>query len=88
VYNFSATLVKKRDTSSVDLVYCKLYKNTKSLFHIGVDPTDDDTDKGRAAITQSIVIKLDVGDTVYLSALKNPPSTYMEHCTFQLFVSL
>jgi hypothetical protein len=81
VYHFSATLVKKRDTSRVDLVYCKLYKNTQSLIHIGVDPTDDDTDKGHAAITQYIVIKLDAGDTVYLDACNNPPSTYMEHLT-------
>ncbi|XP_060591795.1 uncharacterized protein LOC132746607 [Ruditapes philippinarum] len=67
VYHFSVTLVKKRvdeRNNQNELVRCKLYKNRQSLIYIKVDPTDDDTDKGNAAITQSIVINLDVGNTV------------------------
>ncbi|XP_060590202.1 complement C1q-like protein 2 [Ruditapes philippinarum] len=78
VYHFSVTLVKKRASSRVDSVYCRLYKNRQSLIYIAVDPTDDSTDKGNAAISQSIVINLNVGDTVYLTKCSDP-STYMEY---------
>jgi hypothetical protein len=78
VYHFSVTLVNIRSSSRVDRAYCNLYKNRQSLIYISVDPTDDDTDKGNAAISQSIVIKLDVGDTVYLASCTNP-STSMEY---------
>jgi hypothetical protein len=81
VYYFSVTLVKKRASSRVDMVYCKIYKNTQSLMYMKVDPTDDSTDNGHAAISQSIVINLNVGDTVFLSDCSNPPSTFMEHWT-------
>ncbi|XP_060585935.1 semaphorin-5B-like isoform X1 [Ruditapes philippinarum] len=77
VYHFSVTLIKKRASSRVDLVSCTLYKNRQSLIVIKVDPTDDDTDKGNAAISQSIVINLDVRDIVYLSRCSNA-STNME----------
>jgi hypothetical protein len=78
VYHFSATLVKKRDTSRVDRVYCYLNKNFQNLIYISVNPTDDDTDKGHAAVSQSIVINLDAGDTVYLTGCNGQPSTYMD----------
>ncbi|XP_060586721.1 coadhesin-like [Ruditapes philippinarum] len=77
VYHFSVTLVKKRASSRVDMVHCFLYKNRQSLIYIGVDPTDDDTDKGHAAVSQSIAISLDVGDTVFLTKCSDP-STHME----------
>ena len=77
-YHFSATLVKKRSSTRVDQVYCSLYKDSSRLIYIKVDPTDDDSDKGSAAVSQSIVIHLNKGDTVYLSDCIGEPSTYME----------
>ncbi|XP_045177892.2 complement C1q tumor necrosis factor-related protein 4-like [Mercenaria mercenaria] len=77
-YYFAATLVKKRSSSRVDLVDCDLYKNRNKLIIIKVDPTDNDTDKGSAAISQSVVINLDKGDNVYLGSCSDP-STRMEY---------
>ncbi|XP_053385659.1 uncharacterized protein LOC123538853 [Mercenaria mercenaria] len=78
-YHFSVTLVKKRATTRVDYVFCLLYKSASDLINISVDPTDDDTDKGSAAISQSVVIHLYKGNTVYLGACNGQPSTYMEY---------
>ncbi|XP_060562948.1 complement C1q-like protein 4 [Ruditapes philippinarum] len=78
VYHFSVTLVKKSSSSGVDRVNCYLFKNGQPVIYIKVDPTDDDTDKGNAAISQSIVINLDVGDTVFLTYCTNP-STSMDY---------
>ncbi|XP_060585916.1 A disintegrin and metalloproteinase with thrombospondin motifs adt-1-like isoform X4 [Ruditapes philippinarum] len=86
VYHFSVTLVKKRESSRVDFVQCLLYKNRQSLINIVVDPTDDDTDKGHAAISQSIVINLDVGDTVYLTGCTNPSTTMESWSSFTGFL--
>ncbi|XP_060551315.1 coadhesin-like [Ruditapes philippinarum] len=79
IYHFSVTLVKKRENSRVDRVFCELSKNGRSLTHIEVDPTDDDTDKGSAAVSESMVIHLDRGDKVYLSSCNGQPSTYMAY---------
>lgn len=76
-YLFSVTLVKKRDTTRVDLVSCYLYKSGQQMTFVAVDPTDDDTDKGSAAITSTTVVHLNRGDTVYLTSCSDP-STHME----------
>ncbi|XP_053392266.1 A disintegrin and metalloproteinase with thrombospondin motifs 5-like [Mercenaria mercenaria] len=81
VYHFIVTLVKKRSSTRVDQVSCNMYKDRSQVIHIQVDPTDDDTDKGSAAITESAIIHLNKGDTVYLSGCNGPPSTYMESWT-------
>jgi hypothetical protein len=78
VYHFSVTLVKKSSSSRLDRVICYPFKNRQSLIYIKLDPTDDDTDKGHAAISQSIVINLNVGDTVFLAGC-SVPSTHMEY---------
>ncbi|XP_045179716.2 coadhesin-like isoform X2 [Mercenaria mercenaria] len=81
VYHFIVTLVKKRSSTRVDQVSCNMYKDRSLVIIIRVDPTDDDTDKGSAAITESVIIHLNKGDTVFLSDCKHPPSTYMEYWT-------
>lgn len=80
-YHFSVTLVKMRNSDRVDRVFCDLYKNVNSTMHIEVDPTDDDSDKGSAAVSESIVLHLGMNDKVYLSSCISPPSTYMENWT-------
>jgi hypothetical protein len=77
-YHFSVTLVKQRSGSRVDRVFCELFKGTSSMILIKVDPTDDDTDKGSASISQSVVLHLDKGDQVYLSRCLDP-AVYMEY---------
>ncbi|XP_045179574.2 complement C1q tumor necrosis factor-related protein 2-like [Mercenaria mercenaria] len=74
-YHFSVTLVKKRASSGV--FYCGLYKNVSYIITIG-DPTDDDTNLRGAATSQSTLIHLDKGDTVYLGSCNEQPSSYME----------
>ncbi|XP_060562946.1 coadhesin-like [Ruditapes philippinarum] len=86
VYHFSVTLVKKRAPLRVDRVYCYLFKNRQDLIYIYVDPTDDDTDKGHAAVSQSIVIDLDVGDTVYLTGCSDPSTTMSSWSSFTGFL--
>ncbi|XP_060562945.1 uncharacterized protein LOC132722454 [Ruditapes philippinarum] len=81
VYYFSATLVKKRESFRVDRVYCRLYNGGEHLATISLDPTDDDTDKGNAAITQSVVTHLKVGNKVYLTDCISQPSRNMEDWT-------
>ncbi|XP_053385651.1 A disintegrin and metalloproteinase with thrombospondin motifs 5-like [Mercenaria mercenaria] len=81
IYHFIVTLVKKRSGTRVDMVSCQLYKNTFQIGYIRVDPADDDTDKGNAAITESSIVHLNRGDTVYLTGCTNPTSTVMEPWT-------
>lgn len=48
------------------------------MINLQVDPADDDTDKGSAAVSQSVVLHLIGGDTVYLSDCVGQPNTNME----------
>jgi hypothetical protein len=86
VYHFSVTLVKERSTPRVDWVTCHLYKNRRDLIYIRVDPTDVDTEDGHAAISQSIVTYLDVGDTVYLTRCSDPSTTMAYWSSFTGFL--
>lgn len=80
-YHFSVTLVKRRNDTRVDRVYCDLKINGASKIHIEIDPTDDDTDKGGAAVSESIVLHLEMDDKVYLGACNGPPSNFMDYWT-------
>ena len=86
VYHFSATLVKKRATTRVDQVFCNIMKNAQSLISVKIDPTDDDTDKGNAAVSQSIVIDLDIGDKVYLGFCNDPKKNMDNWSSFTGFL--
>ena len=77
VYQFSVFLVKKTAKTRLDNVGCLLYKDRSNIITIGVDPTDDDTDKGNAQAANSVVMYLDIGDTVSLQYCSDP-STHME----------
>jgi hypothetical protein len=45
---------------------------------IKVDPTDDARDNVHSSISQSFVIDLTIGDTVYLGSYIGQPINYME----------
>ena len=76
VYYFTASLVKKRALEKkfekVDFVHCKIFKNTNEVLDILVDPTDDDTDIGSAAVSNSVILRLASSDKVYLGDCDDP----------------
>ena len=67
-YFFSVTLDKQR-VDSIDQVYCTLEKNGASLANIWADPSDGDHggDYGSATASNTAIVHLNRGDTVYLS---------------------
>ena len=77
-YFFSVSLAKKRDFIRIDKVYCNLYKNNDTVIYAGVDPADDDTDKGNAQAHNAAVIHLKYGDSVSLQGCSSPPTFFME----------
>ncbi|XP_060559127.1 complement C1q tumor necrosis factor-related protein 4-like [Ruditapes philippinarum] len=77
VYHFSSTLVKRK-ASQIHMVYCRLFKNYKPLIEIRVNPSDEDIHEGNAAVSQSVIIDLDIGDTVYIGKCIGQPNDYLE----------
>lgn len=69
--------MKKISGQRVDRVYCTLYKTypPEYITSVQVDPTDDDTDKGNAAVSTTVVTSLNLGDSVYLSGCTDPATT-------------
>ena len=80
-YYFSVSLTKLGDSKrmhKVDHVQCYLNKNNYiRLLRIRVDPTDDDTDYGNAAVSNSAIVELNRGETVALQGCHDP-NTHME----------
>ena len=67
LYYFSTSLIKLRDTTNkVDHISCYINKNTSTLVNTGIDPTDDDTDKGSYETSAFIAVHLFRGDQVYI----------------------
>jgi hypothetical protein len=67
LYFFTATLVKRRDfRDKFDFVKCDIYKNDLQQLNLKINPNGEEWDFGHAAISNSIVVKLDIGDIVYL----------------------
>ncbi|XP_045159709.2 complement C1q-like protein 2 [Mercenaria mercenaria] len=89
VYYFTATLIKKRADVSVDrvdLVQCYIYKNMSPQILLYADPTDNDTDKGHAAISNSVVLRLDTDDIVYLGWCDDPNTSLEKWTSFSGFL--
>lgn len=62
VYYFITTLVKKK---GVDFLNCSIVKNDSQVQYLYLD-RNDDADAGNAAISNSVVLSLSVGDRVFL----------------------
>ncbi|XP_060600751.1 cerebellin-1-like [Ruditapes philippinarum] len=97
VYYFSASLIKKRayeNSEKVDLLHCIIYKNTGTMLELRVDPTDGpkvdvdniSADIGSTAVTNSMVIRLGKGDTVYLGDSDNPLTSLESWSSFSGFL--
>lgn len=66
-YFFSVTLVKKRAKVRIDHAACGIFVNTEYKMYIGVNPADDDSDKGLYSASASLSFHLNVNDTVNLA---------------------
>jgi hypothetical protein len=97
VYYFTASLIKKRaydNSEKVDLVHCIIYKNTETMLELRVDPTDGpkvdvnniSADIGSTAVTNSMVVRLERGDTVYLGDCDNPLTSLESWSSFSGFL--
>ncbi|XP_060600749.1 complement C1q tumor necrosis factor-related protein 5-like isoform X2 [Ruditapes philippinarum] len=97
VYYFTASLIKKRayeNSEKVDLVHCIIYKNTETMLELLVDPNDGpkvdvnniSADIGSTAVTNSMVVRLERGDTVYLGDCDNPLTSLEPYSSFSGFL--
>ena len=83
LYYFSASLIKRRDTSNkVDFIRCYIYKNTAWQIETKTDPTDDDTDKGSYETSAFITVHLSRGDQVYVKCTSGKLSSYSSFSGF------
>jgi hypothetical protein len=86
LYFFTATLVKKRDLKdTLELAKCDKYKNDLQQLNLKMNPFGDEWELGTAAISNSIVVKLDIGDIVYLGNC-NPTKRFSKWISFTGFL--
>ena len=64
LYYFSLSLIKRRDSSEPDQVYCYIRKNSSSLIRTKIDPNDKYADYGSYGTSVSLVVRLAAGDRV------------------------